>query len=228
MAEKLIFFVGRAPSLSVDEFRRRYIESHAPLALEHWKSPRRYAVNLVEEPDEDYGDGLRFDAMAEMHFASLEDFTDRARLYDASDAPPVVEQDAATLFGSALIYRVSGVVQRGYQRSWALGGRSPGNKIVAPLYRGEGLTHEQFVEHWHNVHAPLALEHVLGIGRYVTNEVIASLTPDAPAIDGIVEVHYTDRRRMATPDSARIMAEDVQSFLVQPKRHPVREYVFRE
>jgi hypothetical protein len=223
-----MFFVRRKDGLSAEEFQRRYIEHHAPLALEHWVTLQRYVVNVAREPDEDPGDGFLFDAVAEMRFDSLDDFADRERLYGPSGDVGTVERDAAELFGAATIYRVNGRVERGYERTWLAGERSPGNKMVAPLWRKDGLTHGDFVAHWRGTHAPLALEHVLGIGRYVTNEVTGSLTPDAPDIDGIVEVHYTEKRQMATTQSEGIMAEDVASFLVQPKRHMVWEYVFRD
>ncbi len=100
--------------------------------------------------------------------------------------------------------------------------------MLSPLRRLDGLTHERFVEHWRGEHARLALKHVLGIGRYVNNVVVAPLTPGAPEFDGIVEVHYLEKRRFDSPEGEEMMAADVAKFLSPPPRNFVGEYVLRE
>jgi hypothetical protein len=124
-------------------------------------------------------------------------------------------------------YRVDERVQRDNERSTMPGERSPGEKLLAPLRRAPGLTHEQFVEHWLGTHSPLALQHVLGMWRYVTNVVLEPVTPRAPEIDGIVEVHYLDKRRFASPESEAIMQDDTSRLLIKPAPYTVGEYVLR-
>jgi uncharacterized protein (TIGR02118 family) len=74
-------------------------------------------------------------------------------------------------------------------------------KSISLLSRKAGLTHEQFVRHWVDVHAPLA-HAVPGLRRYVQSHIVQERRrPDIPAldvaIDGIAELWYDDHESMA-------------------------------
>ncbi len=228
MPEKLIFFFQRAPQLSREEFCRRYLEVHAPLVVQRFPRLRGFVVNLNigrEEPGDPTDVFAEADAITEFWFDSFDDFADLSRRYDSPEGREAVESDWQALTGSTIGYRVVERVERDNERSWALGERSPGMKMIAALRRAPGLTHEQFVDHWLNTHVPLALEHVLGMWRYVTNVVAAPLWPGAPDIDGIVEVHYLEKRRFDSPEGEAIMNADVAQFLSPPLRIRTNEYV---
>jgi uncharacterized protein (TIGR02118 family) len=88
-------------------------------------------------------------------------------------------------------------------------------KSLSLLVRKDGLTHEQFVKHWVDVHAPLALE-VPGLRRYVQTHIVeARQRPDVPSldleIDGIAELWYDDResmlRALASPEGKALYAD---------------------
>ena len=104
-------------------------------------------------------------------------------------------------------------------------------KSIGLLTRKDGLTHEDFVKHWLEVHAPLALA-VPGVRRYVQSHIVAERTrPDIPStdveIDGIAELWYDDRDAMeranATPEAKRLHADGalfvgrIKSFIVEEK-----------
>ncbi|HEX5325830.1 MAG TPA: EthD family reductase [Acetobacteraceae bacterium] len=101
-------------------------------------------------------------------------------------------------------------------------------KVLSLLSRKDGLTHEQFVRHWRDVHGPLALS-VPGIRRYVQSHITGTRTrADIPqsdvAIDGIAELWYDDeealRRSAATPEARRLYADGalfigrIQTFVI--------------
>ena len=44
-------------------------------------------------------------------------------------------------------------------------------KSISLLVRKDGMTHEQFVKHWFEIHAPLAVK-VSGIWRYVQSHIV--------------------------------------------------------
>jgi len=217
----MFVLVYRASSLTREEVARRYLEEHAPLVLQHCPRLRRFVVNVVQKDTEG------FDVAVEVQADTIEDFIDPERMYDSPEGRKAVEESAARLESSRSVYLVDERVQRDYERAWPDGEASPGLKLVAPLSRVNGLTHEQFVEHWTNTHSELALKHVLGMGRYVTNVVVRALTPGAPEIDGIVEVHYTGKREFDSPEGERIMIADTQSLLQTPARHMAIEYILR-
>lgn len=233
MAEKLLFFLHRPPGLERDEFLRRYLNGHAPLVLRHCPRMRRYVINLLDGPSEktvDFGPGkgpLAVDAVLELQFDAMDDFADRSRRYDSPEGRSVVETSAHALVGASAGYRVAEHIQRDYERTWPDGERSPGMKVLSALHRAAGLSHEQFAERWVTTHAPLALRHVLGMSRYVTNVVLEPLTPGAPEVDGIVEVQYAEKRRFDSPEGERALMEDTQALLQPPQRLRAGEYIIR-
>ena len=104
-------------------------------------------------------------------------------------------------------------------------------KVLSLLTRKDGLTHEQFVRHWLDVHGPLALG-VPGVRRYVQSHITGTRTradiPDAAAeIDGIAELWYDDedalRRSAATPEAQRLYADGalfigrIKTFIIDEK-----------
>jgi uncharacterized protein (TIGR02118 family) len=104
-------------------------------------------------------------------------------------------------------------------------------KTIGLLTRKEGLSREDFVEHWFEVHAPLA-HAVPGVRRYVQSHIVEERTrPDIPTsdveIDGIAELWYDDRAAMeqanASPEAKRLHADGalfigrIKSFVVEEK-----------
>ena len=104
-------------------------------------------------------------------------------------------------------------------------------KSVGLLTRKEGLSHEDFVKHWFEIHAPLA-HAVPGVRRYVQSHMVEEQTrPDIPSdrfrIDGIAELWYDDRAAMeranASPEAKRLHADGalfigrIKSFVVEEK-----------
>jgi uncharacterized protein (TIGR02118 family) len=88
-------------------------------------------------------------------------------------------------------------------------------KSLTLLTRKAGLTHEQFMRHWVEIHAPLALK-VPGIRRYVQTHLLEERKrPDIPSsdieIDGIAELWYDDqdsmRKALASPEGKALYAD---------------------
>lgn len=88
-------------------------------------------------------------------------------------------------------------------------------KSVSLLTRKSGMTHEQFMAHWMEIHAPLA-HAVPGLRRYVQSHILDEPTrPDIPTtavdVDGIAELWYDDRAAMtrahASPGAKALFAD---------------------
>ena len=103
-------------------------------------------------------------------------------------------------------------------------------KSISLLTRRAELTHEQFVRHWLDVHAPLA-HAVPGIRRYVQSHIVEERRrPDIPAtdveVDGIAELWFDDREAMAralsTP-AAKALHADGARFIGRIKTYTVEE-----
>jgi uncharacterized protein (TIGR02118 family) len=220
MPEKLMFFARRAPSLTRAEFQRTYLAEHARGPLEHFPRLTRYAVNVV---DADWQPKVEHaladtDVIAEMWFDELGDFMDRARRFDSSETFVAMQEEAESFFGGIVAYHVQQGIQRDYDRTWPDGDASPGIKMVYPVVRKDGISREQFAEHWLHTHVPIVLKYMNGISRYVTNVVVRPIGR-APEIDGIVELSYFDPDvlngpRYNAPEADAIMADDVAQFLM--------------
>ena len=105
-------------------------------------------------------------------------------------------------------------------------------KSIALLTRKPGLTHEQFMKHWFEIHAPLALK-VPGIRRYVQTHILderrrADIPSTDVEIDGIAELWYDSREAMlqsaATPEAKALYADgalfigSIKSFITEEKQ----------
>jgi uncharacterized protein (TIGR02118 family) len=104
-------------------------------------------------------------------------------------------------------------------------------KRISLLTRRAGLTHEQFVKHWLEVHGPLA-HAVPGLRRYVQSHITGEQQrPDIPSldvdVDGIAELWYDDRDTMvqslASPEAKTLHADGalfigrIKTFVVEEK-----------
>jgi uncharacterized protein (TIGR02118 family) len=105
-------------------------------------------------------------------------------------------------------------------------------KVVGLLTRKPELSHEQFVKHWVEIHAPLALA-VPGVRRYVQCHIVGTRKrPDIAEIDieldGIAELWYDDQealaRAAATPEMKRLTDDGarfigcIKSYVVEEKQ----------
>ena len=104
-------------------------------------------------------------------------------------------------------------------------------KTVGLLTRKSGWTHEQFMKHWVETHAPLALS-VPGLRRYVQNHIRgertrADIEAIAVDIDGIAELWFDDdaalQRAAASPEMKALHADGalfigrIRSYVVEEK-----------
>jgi uncharacterized protein (TIGR02118 family) len=103
-------------------------------------------------------------------------------------------------------------------------------KTIGLLTRKDGWTHEQFMKHWVEIHAPLALA-VPGLRRYVQNHIQAERTrPDIPAtdveIDGVAELWFDDQAALEaaarTPEMKALHADGAK-FIGRIKSYVVEE-----
>jgi uncharacterized protein (TIGR02118 family) len=104
-------------------------------------------------------------------------------------------------------------------------------KTIGLLTRKDGWTHEQFMKHWVEVHAPLA-HAVPGLRRYVQNHIKGERTrADIPAteimIDGVAELWFDDQAALEaaakTPEMKALHADGakfigwIRSYVIDEK-----------
>lgn len=105
-------------------------------------------------------------------------------------------------------------------------------KSVSMLTRRAGITHEEFVGHWINVHAPLA-HAVPRLRRYVQSHILTERRRDDIAthdieVDGIAETWYDSMADLqfanASPEARRLHA-DGATFIGKIKTYITEERI---
>ena len=104
-------------------------------------------------------------------------------------------------------------------------------KSLSLLTRRNELTHEEFVRHWLDIHAPLARA-VPGVRRYVQNHIRderhrADIPTTEVAVDGVAELWFDDRAAMdranASPEAKRLHDDGalfiggIKTFIIEEK-----------
>lgn len=229
---KLIFLCHRLPAISHERYTDQLLKSHIPIALKHHPSMRRYVVNEVTTA---FLPGPReLDSVGELSFATLADY--RERLYDSDEGRQVVGRDVAKFIGGADAYECTEHVRKGADRPGpfesAAAEPSPGAKLLLCLKRKPGMSHEQFVAHWLETHAPLVIQHGARVAKYVQNVVDGRLSPDAFDYDGFAELHYATEEdflaQMAEHGQGpNPVQEDTAHFVGEMAVWRLREHVAR-
>jgi uncharacterized protein (TIGR02118 family) len=86
---KMVSFMRRAEGLSHEQFVRHWTERHTPLALAHHPGLWNYTQNVVRRALTVGGEGI--DGIAELHFASRDDY--ETRFFDSDDGRAVIMDD---------------------------------------------------------------------------------------------------------------------------------------
>jgi uncharacterized protein (TIGR02118 family) len=72
---KQIFLIKRKPGMSFEEFKKHYLEVHAPLFKKLFPQVRKYVVNLALQR----GKETRYDAITEVHWDNFETIVQAAK-----------------------------------------------------------------------------------------------------------------------------------------------------
>ena len=222
---KMIFFCNRKAAITHNQYASMVLDDHVPLALRHHPTMRRYVVNIVDHTPQ--GE-TEYDSVAELSFDTIEDY--RRHLYDTPEGEEIIGRDVARFMGGAAAYVTTEHVHKELDRPAPLGARHDIVKMICPIRRREGTSHEEFVDHWLERHRPLALRHHPGLLRYVANVVDDYATPSAPPLDGIGELYFAsfDSLRQEMFDSAdgeEIIRRDIERFIGHTTGYIATEYV---
>jgi uncharacterized protein (TIGR02118 family) len=214
-------FLVRKEGMTYQEFLDHWQNQHTPIAREI-EGVLKYLTSVPVDPG-----NAEFDGIAELYFEDLDALHDAlgsegSRNYDpekgvAKTAREDVDnflsiQDRPRLIGEETVQKDE---------------RQASYKHVALLVRKDGMTHEQFREHWLENHVPIASE-IPGVMRYKTT---VPVDPENAEFDGIAGLYFEDldalraalgdeNSRDYDPDhpKAKRAREDVENFLAVEKR----------
>jgi uncharacterized protein (TIGR02118 family) len=181
---KLAMFVHRKEGMPVDEFQAYWRDTHGPLAARIPGLRRYIQCHVVSESYED-SETPSFDGAAQLWFDSL-DVLDDAR---ASAEWNATAADGANCFADggtrSLIAQevpIIDALSSSTERQGMI-------KRMGFLVRRDGMTPAEFQHHWREVHAPLVVQGLTQMRRYVQAHPLLDLygTEREPAFDGIAE-----------------------------------------
>ena len=95
-------------------------------------------------------------------------------------------------------------------------------KAIALLKRKPGLSREEFVSHYEEVHVPLILKHSTGIAKYVRNFVVSDGATETD-YDCITELWYENMEAFNSTisvwgtEAGKVIIDDENSFIDRDK-----------
>jgi hypothetical protein len=171
--EKLVYLIFHELELPGSELRTALLEKAAP-ALRA-AGAREIAVNVHDEAVADGTPIRRSDPpIRAMISFWMNDADDRGPCEDA------LARHARRLAGYLVLE------SRPLVHEAPRGRRTPGMNQVTCIAKKGGLEDDEFIRIWHEDHKVVAIETQSTVG-YVRNQIVRSLTEDAPAWDAIVE-----------------------------------------
>lgn len=215
----------RKDGMNHDEFVDHWQNTHTPIAKEI-EGVKRYQQVLPTDPDH-----AEFDGIAELYFDDLDALyaalgSEGSRDYDPAKGKAKEAREDVDNF-LAIDKRPRFIGEEIVQKDETDGDTDGLYKHSAFLVRKEGMSHEEFVDHWQNTHTPIAKE-IDGVVRYTT---VLPTDPENAEFDGVSELYFEslDALRAAlggagsrdydpAKGKAKEAREDVDNFLAINER----------
>lgn len=196
--EKLVYLLwGRPDPVAGDALRDRLVGEVAPRAVA--LGARALTVNVHDRAAAEAPSPAPAPDDEPTHVAQVSAWVDT---YDRRGELDQVVADAGLPASAYLVtesvYDDYGTTPHSGPRTWPDGERSPGVLTVARIHRPEGLGYDEWIARWHGTQSPESAR-LQPRTRYVRNEVVRAVTPDAPEVHGIVEEAWPSATHVADP-----------------------------
>ena len=196
---KHVALLVRQAGMGHEEFVDYWQTNHTPIAREI-EGVVRYTTVLPTDSA-----AAEFDGIAELSFEELDALYDAlgsegSRDYDpakgkAKEAREDVDnflavEERPRLIGEEIVEKdeTGGGGDSEMDDGTATGDTTGLYKHSAFLVRKDGMTHEEFLDHWTNEHVPIARE-IPGVVRYAR---VVPTEPEAAEFDGVAELYFED------------------------------------
>lgn len=183
---KHVALLVRKDGMSHDEFTEHWQEEHTPIAREI-EGVVRYATVLPVEPQ-----NSEFDGIAELYFEDLDSLhaalgSEGSRDYDPEKGTAKEAREDVDNFLD-IERRPRFIGEEFIEKDETDGDTTGLYKHSAFLVRKEGMSHDEFLDHWENEHVPLARE-IPGVVRYAR---VVPTDPQSSEFDGVAELYFEE------------------------------------
>jgi uncharacterized protein (TIGR02118 family) len=181
---KHIALLVRKSDMSHEEFVDHWQNTHTPIAKEI-EGVVRYQQVLPNDAEV-----AEFDGIAELYFDDLDALhaalgSEGSRDYDPAKGKAKEAREDVSNF-LAIDERPRFIGEEIIQKDETDGDTDGLYKHSAFLVRKDGMTHEEFIDHWQNTHTPIAKE-IEGVVRYAT---VLPTDPENAEFDGVAELYF--------------------------------------
>jgi uncharacterized protein (TIGR02118 family) len=176
---KQIFLVKRRSDLTFEQFKKHYLEVHAPLVINAIPEIRKYVVNFALQR----GKETLYDAITELYWPNIETIIKIAKSNTFSNVIAEDEKNFSARLGHVLL--TEEMIQKGAEED--------GTKLVKQIFlnrRKTDLTFDQFKKHYLEIHAPLVKNAFPEIRKYVIN--FALQRGKETLYDGVTHIYWPD------------------------------------
>ncbi|MEI8004706.1 MAG: hypothetical protein WCI48_00760 [Bacteroidota bacterium] len=122
--------------------------------------------------------------------------------FSSAEIKSVLEKSLKEISNPAIRLAGSYVVEEAlpvsYHKTWEDAVITPGVCLLTLFRRKPGISHETFLDFWHNSHTPLSLE-IHPLWHYNRNVILGQLEQGSEAWEGIVEEHFRKRSDLLNP-----------------------------
>ncbi len=222
--EKLIYLLWASPDRDFDGIQKVLLEECTPKLLE--LNPKMLSMN-INDSDADIPSPVPPPEGEDLLVAQVSIWLD---CYEhRNDFENILAQTDCRMAGYLItesLYTDYGDNEHGKPRDWPDGKRSPGVLTVAVFEKPESIPYQEWIDRWHLVQSAASGE-IQPRTRYVRNEVVRALTPDAPPYKGIVEEAWPSGEHVTDPmlffcaegseekmiENINLMLKNVNAFL---------------
>jgi hypothetical protein len=196
--EKVVYLLWGTPDpVAGDALRATLLDEVAPRALD--LGVRALTVNVHDAAAAEAPSPAPAPPGEATHVAQLSAWVDS---YDRRGGLDEVVASAGLPASAYLVteslYDDYGTTPHAPARTWPDGQPSPGVLTVARIHRPAGVGYAEWIERWHGTQSP-ASGRLQPRTRYVRNEVLRAVTPEAPEVHGIVEEGWPSAAHVADP-----------------------------
>ena len=224
---KSLTLLKKKAGLTREEFLRHWKEIHGPLAAKMIPGRRRY---IQCHPIKIPGVEVEMDGIAEFWWENLQSYQNYITWRKSNDAKPLVEDEKNFI-------DMSGMVRIFVEENIIVEGESLMMKSFHMLKKKAGLTREEFLRHWKEIHGPLAAKMIPGRRKYIQCHPISAKVQGVEfEMDGIAEFwwenlqSYQNYITWRQTNDAKVLIKDEEEFLdtSQTKRFFAEEKVIKE